>query len=113
VGGPSPTPTTSLQWRPLGPQSALSEWNGSYYEGLDSGRVATIRADPGNPKTIYIGAIGGGIWKTPDITLSQPLWTPITDTLGTLFIGSFDIDPTDSNVIHVGLGDYWKATPAA
>src|SRR5262245_30235021 len=93
VGGPSPTPTTTLQWRPIGPQSALSEWNGSYYDGLDSGRVATVRADPQNPRRIFIGAIGGGIWKTDDITLSQPVWTPITDTLGTMFIGSFDIDP--------------------
>jgi hypothetical protein len=110
-GGPSPTPITALQWTPLGPQSALSEWNGSYYAGLDSGRVATVRADPANPATIYIGAIGGGIWKTPDITLSQPVWTPITDSLGTMFIGSFDIDPTNSGVIHVGLGDYWEGNP--
>jgi len=43
TGGPSPTPGTTLQWTQLGPQSALSEWHGSYYDGLDSGRVATIR----------------------------------------------------------------------
>jgi photosystem II stability/assembly factor-like uncharacterized protein len=110
-GGLSPTPTTSLQWIPLGPQSALSEWNGSYYDGLDSGRVATVRADPANPARIFIGAIGGGIWRTDDITLSRPVWVPITDTLGTMFIGSFDIDPTDSNVIHVGLGDFWEGNP--
>ena len=73
--------------------------------------MATVRADPANPASIYIGAIGGGIWKTNDITLSQPVWTPITDTLGTMFIGSFDIDPTNSNVIHVGLGDYWEGNP--
>src|SRR5262249_17389058 len=70
-GGPSPTPTTLLQWSRIGPQSALSEWNGSYYDGLDSGRVATVRADPQNPARIFIGAIGGGIWRTDDITLSQ------------------------------------------
>ena len=29
--------------------------------GMDSGRVATIRVDPTNPATVYIGAIGGGI----------------------------------------------------
>jgi len=107
----APTPLTSLQWSQLGPQSALSEWNGSFYDGLDSGRVATVRADPTNPSTIYIGAIGGGIWKTPDITLTQPVWTPLTNTLGTMFIGSFDLDPTDSNVIHAGLGDFWEGNP--
>jgi hypothetical protein len=111
TGGPSPTPSTSLQWTQLGPQSALSEWNGSYYDGLDSGRIATVRADPTNPATIYIGAIGGGIWKTPDITLNTPVWTPLTNTLGTMFIGSFDLDPTNPQVIHAGLGDYWEGNP--
>lgn len=108
IGGPSPTPQTSLQWIRTGPQSALSEWNGSYYDGMDSGRVATVRIDPANPATVYIGAIGGGIWKTPDITLTNPVWTPITDSLGTMSIGSFDIDPTNSNIIHIGMGDYWE-----
>ena len=111
ASGASPTPATNLQWIRLGPQSALSEWNGSYYDGLDSGRVATIRTDPANPRTVYIGAIGGGIWKTPDITLTNPAWTPLTNTLGTMYIGSFDIDPTDSNVIHAGLGDFWEGNP--
>jgi hypothetical protein len=107
IGGPSPTATTTLQWSRLGPQSALSEWNGSYYEGLDGGRVATIRVDPTNPATVYIGAIGGGIWKTPDITLTTPVWTQITTT-NTTSIGSFDIDPTNSNIIIAGLGDFWE-----
>ena len=111
ANGPSPTPTTPLQWIQLGPQSALSEWNGSYYDGLDSGRVATIRVDPTNPHTIYIGAIGGGIWKTSDITIGTPLWTPLTSTLGTMFIGSFDLDPATPGVIHAGLGDYWEGNP--
>src|SRR6185436_12337941 len=106
--GLTPTPSTSLQWIPIGPQSALSEWNGSYYDGLDAGRVASIRVDPTNPATVYIGSIGGGIWKTPDVTLTTPNWTPITDSLGTVTIGSFDIDPSDSNIIHAGLGDYWE-----
>ena len=111
AGGPTATPPTSLLWSQLGPQSALSEWNGSYYEGLDAGRVATVRADPSNPATIYIGAIGGGIWRTPDITLPTPVWTPLTETLGTMYIGSFDIHPTNSSILHVGLGDYWEGNP--
>jgi hypothetical protein len=110
-GGPSPTPSTTLQWIQLGPQSALSEWNGSYYDGLDAGRVATVRVDPANPATVYIGAIGGGIWKTTDITVTTPSWTPLTNSLGTMFIGSFDLDPTSSSVIHAGLGDYWEGNP--
>jgi hypothetical protein len=28
-----------------------------------------------------------------------------------MFIGSFDIDPTNSNIIHAGLGDYWEGNP--
>jgi len=111
IGERAPTQGTNLQWLRIGPQSALSEWNGSYYDGLDSGRVATIRTDPNNPRTVYIGAIGGGIWKTPDITLTNPAWTPLTNTLGTMFIGSFDIDPANTNVIHAGLGDFWEGNP--
>jgi photosystem II stability/assembly factor-like uncharacterized protein len=109
--GAPPTPATTLQWLQLGPQSAITEWNGSLYPGLDSGRVASVRTDPANPATVYIGAIGGGLWKTPDITVVEPTWTPLTDSLGTMFIGSFDIDPTNSSIIHAGLGDYWEGNP--
>jgi photosystem II stability/assembly factor-like uncharacterized protein len=28
-----------------------------------------------------------------------------------MFIGSFDIDPTNPQVIHAGLGDYWEGNP--
>ncbi|HEX2689281.1 MAG TPA: hypothetical protein VHN14_21815 [Kofleriaceae bacterium] len=111
VSASSPTPSSALQWSQLGPQSALSEWNGSFYDGLDAGRVATVRVDPGNPATVYIGAIGGGIWKTADITVTRPVWTPLTNSLGTMFIGSFDIDPTNPSVIHAGLGDFWEGNP--
>src|SRR5262249_3174765 len=43
--------------------------------------------------------------------VTDPTWTSITDSLGTMFFGSFDIDPTNSNIIHVGLGDYWEGNP--
>src|SRR5262249_21455200 len=109
--GVSPTPSSSLQWVSIGPLSALSEWNGDYYNGLDSGRVSVIRQDPNNAKTIFISAIGGGIWKAADITLTKPQWVTITDTLGTLNIGSFDLDPANSSVIHAGLGDFWEGNP--
>jgi hypothetical protein len=52
----------ALEWRSIGP-----------YRG---GRVTAVAGVPGQPLVYYMGATGGGVWKTEDAGLT---WNPITD----------------------------------
>ena len=40
------------------------------------GRVTTVTGVPSEPKTFYLGAASGGVFKTTD---NGATWTPITD----------------------------------
>jgi hypothetical protein len=60
--------------------------------GTVTGAVEAIATDPSNPNTIYVGAVGGGIWKT---TNGGANWIPLIDQNLSLSIGSLSLDPTD------------------
>ncbi|HEV7525968.1 MAG TPA: hypothetical protein VGP92_13445, partial [Acidimicrobiia bacterium] len=65
---PSPfAPATNTTWHQLGPTNARFEWNGSYYNAIDSGRLNTVRVSATDPDTVYLGAADGGIWKTTNV----------------------------------------------
>jgi photosystem II stability/assembly factor-like uncharacterized protein len=78
-----------MEWRMVGP-----------YRG---GRVTTATGVPGNPQLYYMGATGGGVWKTENAGLS---WENISDehfNVGT--IGAIAVAESDPNVIYVGTGE--------
>ena len=70
-----------------------------------SGRVTAIAVPPGQgprPKNIYIGAAGGGIWKTSNGGIT---WRSVGDGLGMQAIGDIAVAPSDSNVVWAGTGE--------
>jgi photosystem II stability/assembly factor-like uncharacterized protein len=70
-----------------------------------SGRVTAIAVPAGQgprPKTIYIGAAGGGIWKTANGGVT---WRSVGDGLGMQAIGDIAVAPSDSNVVWAGTGE--------
>ncbi len=98
-----------LDWRLIGP-----------YRG---GRVTTVTGVPGNPLLYYMGATGGGVWKTENAGVT---WENLSDgffKVGT--IGAVAVAESDPNVIYVGTGEspirgvttshgdgVWKSTDA-
>ncbi|MBK7991953.1 MAG: glycosyl hydrolase [Blastocatellia bacterium] len=66
-----------------------------------SGRVMAIDGVAKEPNTIYIGAAGGGIWKT---TNGGATFKPIFDK-HTQSIGAIAIDQSRPNIIWVGTGE--------
>ena len=70
----------SAPWSPVGPFSFLTP---TY--GLVSGRVTALVIDPADPSgnTVYLGATGGGVWKSVNAVgpASAVTFTPLTDTL--------------------------------
>lgn len=79
----------ALEWRNIGPTRG--------------GRVTTVSGVPNEPMVYYMGATGGGVWKTDDAGIS---WRNISDGFfKTGSVGSIAVAPDDPNVIYVGMGE--------
>jgi hypothetical protein len=98
---------TGTTWVNIGPTKSDYIENGSYkLAKTDAGRVRNIIPVPGTT-TLYAAFSGGGVWKS---TNGGTTWTPITETLGSLSVGSLEMDPNNSNVLYLGLGDPFDGT---
>jgi photosystem II stability/assembly factor-like uncharacterized protein len=67
------------------------------------GRIAAIDAVGEDPLTIYIGAAGGGLWKSTDGGLT---FKPVFDDYNQS-IGAIAIDPKNPQTVWVGTGESW------
>ena len=66
------------------------------------GRVTAVAGHADHPFTFYMGATGGGVWKTEDYGTT---WRPIADgILETGSIGSIRVARSNSGVVYVGTG---------
>lgn len=79
----------ALNWSQLGP-------------GNIGGRIRTIVVHPTDPNIVYIGSVGGGVWKT---TNSGTSWSPLKDDMENLAVCSMVMDPTNSNILYAGTGE--------
>ena len=71
---------------------------------LMSGRIIDVENHPTNPRIVYIGAAGGGVWKSSD---AGTTFSPIFDDYAQS-IGAVKLDPKDpDNTIWVGTGEIW------
>lgn len=79
----------ALRWRMIGP--------------FRGGRVTAVAGHAAQPYTYYIGATGGGVWKTTDGGVT---WRPLTDSTRMAgSIGAVAVAPSDFNVVYVGTGE--------
>src|SRR5207248_3646884 len=55
----------------------------------------------------YLGAVGGGVWKTTNCCDASTNWSVLTDDplIGTTAIDTVTIDPSNHNTIYAGTGD--------
>ncbi len=69
---------------------------------LRGGRVTAVEGVESKPYTFYMGATGGGLWKTDDFGHS---WDNISDGyFPTPSIGAISVYQPDPNIIYVGTG---------
>lgn len=66
------------------------------------GRAITVAGIPGDPKTLYFGAVGGGVWKSSN---GGRTWDPIFDSQHVASIGAVALAPSDPNIVYVGSGE--------
>ena len=77
-----------LRWRNVGPTRG--------------GRVTAIAGVRTQPCTYYMGATGGGVWKTETCGAD---WTPIADgQIETGSIGAIDVSESNPSIVWVGTG---------
>lgn len=71
---------------------------------LMSGRVTDIEGHPTNPRTIYIGTAGGGVWRSQDGGVQfSSIFDDYCQSIGTVAV-----DPSDpDNSLWVGTGETW------
>lgn len=66
------------------------------------GRVTTVTGIPEQPGTFYMGATGGGVWKTTDYGIT---WSNVSDGFfSTPSIGAIRVAPSKPEVVYVGTG---------
>ncbi len=82
----------------------------TFYERLEfrsvgpsrGGRVTAIAGIPSQSFTFYMGATGGGVWKTND---AGTTWNNISDgQIKAGSIGSIAVAPSNPNIVYVGTG---------
>jgi photosystem II stability/assembly factor-like uncharacterized protein len=90
-------------WQFVGPNNLAIPY--TIYYGIPplSGRINAVAYDPVNAGVYYIAGATGGVWKTTD---SGATWTPLADTWPELPVSSLAVDPTNTNVIYAGTGDF-------
>lgn len=70
--------------------------------GNIGGRVRALVIHPDDVNRMWLGSVGGGLWKTDNGGAS---WTPVDDFLPVLAITALVMDPADPNILYAGTGE--------
>ncbi len=88
-----------MNWKERGPKNV-------------GGRTRAILIDPNDPsrKTVWSAGVGGGLWKTTDITVAAPTWTAVNDLFSNIAITTIAYNPVNPQLIYFGTGEgYFNA----
>ena len=79
----------NLSWRSIGPTIA-------------GGRVAAVAGTAQDDQLYYLGAAGGGVWKSSN---GGATWEPVFEKEPVAAIGAVAIDPTNERIVWAGTGE--------
>src|SRR5882672_9017870 len=81
-------PFGALRWRSLGPARG--------------GRSIAVAGSTARPYEYYMGATGGGLWKTTD---GGTTWRPVTDgQINYSSVGAVAVAASNPDVVYIGTG---------
>ncbi len=95
-------------WLAAGPnrttEAQVTGLQGTFSDPV-SGAVSSVIPNPLDGNVAFIGATGGGVWRTTNLQDADPVYKPLTDQLPSLSVSTMDLNPTNPNQLLVGLGD--------
>ncbi len=89
------TTADQSDWKLQGPFNSYSGYGGI-------GRINCVEFHPTDSNTYWVGASGGGIWKT---TNDGQTWTSLSDGLPRTDVSDIDVNPLNTNTIYLCTGD--------
>jgi len=91
-------------------KAQTTSYNSELYDGINwrlvgpfrGGRSGAVTGVPGKANLYYMGATGGGVWRTTD---AGSTWENITDGYFGGSVGAVAVSEWDNNVIYAGGGE--------
>jgi hypothetical protein len=97
------------QWSLIGPSHAdmpgLLVFSGADY--TTSGRITALAMDPACSQSkcrVWVGAAGGGVWRTDNALSGSPSWTYVSGSFATNAIGTLTYDAA-TTTLYAGTGE--------
>ncbi len=70
-------------------------------------RALLFDANDSSGETVWAGSVGGGIWKTTNISDAAPTWTQVDDFFENIAVTTIAQDPSNPDIIYFGTGEGW------
>src|ERR671912_560021 len=84
-----PALLNAYRWRSIGPDRG--------------GRSIAVSGVKGRPREAYLGAVGGGLWKTTDAGNN---WAPVTDgQITSSSVGAVAVSDSNPDIVYIGMGE--------
>ena len=93
------------QWIQQGPGPSENGQVEGITDGHIVGAVNCVTPHLTNADILYIGSVGGGVWRTLNAQDAVPNWTMISGDLSSQAIGALEFDPTDASGNTLVLGN--------
>ncbi|WP_167852095.1 T9SS type A sorting domain-containing protein [Hymenobacter elongatus] len=71
------------------------------------GRLRALMPDPSDAtgNSVWVGSVGGGLWKSTNAAGASPTWNKVNDALGNLAVTTLAYNPANTNTMYFGTGE--------
>ena len=88
------SPQALLSWTERGPNNMGGR-----------SRSVLINRNDATGNTVFVGSVGGGLWKTTNFKSGSPTWTMVSSVSANLAISCLAQDPSNFNIMYAGTGE--------
>jgi PKD repeat protein len=73
------------------------------------GRTRALLWDPNDTqhKAVFAGGVGGGLWRTQDVTVANPSWVNVSPVFSNVAVTCIGYDASNPLLMYYGTGEGW------